>query len=179
MKRKAPQKPVISKAGLAIRPADGAPLSRTQVEFNRLIKSLETTKARHLREQERLDKTLVTAIRELVPLVEELNRLNCNLIFTGMKAFQSLKLTAHRRLWFADLLSTKAGNLLVDPVGLNEQEIHELEAIIKKLSPNKEDSQMNEGYEEELSAVRIMMEQAARHAGLDLDLSDLDRKSVV
>ena len=174
MKRKAPQKPAISKAGLAIRPADGAPLSRTQVEFNRLIKSLEATKARHLREQERLDKTLVTAIRELVPLVEELNRLNCNLIFTGMKAFQSLKLTAHRRLWFADLLSTKAGNLLVDPVGLNEQEIHELEAIIKKLSPDKEDSQMNEGYEKELSAARVMMEQAARLAGLDLDLSDLD-----
>ncbi len=174
MKRKAPQKPAPASAGLAIRPADGEPLSRTQVEFNRLMKSLEVTKVRHSREQKRLDETLATAIRELMPLVEELNRLNRDLIFTGMKAFKSLKLTAHRRHWFADLLNTKAGNLLIDPVGLSEQEVQELQAIRKQLSPDKDDPQMNVGDDTELNAVRFMMEQAARQAGLDFDLSDLD-----
>jgi hypothetical protein len=39
------------------------------------------------------------------------------------KALQPPKPTAKRRRWFGDLLSGKAGNLLADPVGLNEEEI--------------------------------------------------------
>ena len=126
MKRKASHKPVHPKQGIVIRPGKDAPLSRTQTEFNRLMKSLESTKARHTSEQARLDDALATSIRELMPLVEDINRVNRDLVFKGRKALQTLKLTAKRRHWFGDLLSGKAADLLADPVGLNAEEINEV-----------------------------------------------------
>ena len=174
MKRKTPNQPAHHKEGLVIRPGKDAPLSRTQVEFNRLMKSLETTKARHAREQARLDDALATSIRELMPLIEDLNRANRDLVLKGRKALQTLKLSAKRRHWFGDLLSGKAGDLLADPVGLSAEEIGELEAVIEELGPNEDDQRMQESEDEEFEFLREMMEQAARAAGLDYDLSDLD-----
>ena len=80
MKRRSPSKPAPRKEGLVIRPGTGAPLSRTQVEFNRLMKTLETTRTRHAREQARLDEALVISSRELMPLIEDLNRVNRDLV---------------------------------------------------------------------------------------------------
>ena len=157
-----------------IRPGAGAPLSRTQVEFNRLMKSLETTKDRHGREQARLDEALATSIRELMPLVEDLNRVNRNLVLHGRKALQTLKLSAKRRHWFGYLLSGKAMELLADPVGLDAGEIAELEAVIDELGPSVEEQRMHESAENEFDFIRKMLEQAAREAGLEYDLSDLD-----
>lgn len=174
MKRKAQHKPARHQESLVIRPGNGAPLSRTQVEFNRLMKSLETTKTRHAREQARLDEALAISIRELMPLVEDLNRANRDLIFGGRKALQTLKLTAKRRRWFGDLLSGKASNLLADPVGLSEEEIGMLEAVIEDLGPCEHDQRMKESEDEEFDFLREMVEQAARQAGVELDLSDLD-----
>ncbi|MEO5914680.1 MAG: hypothetical protein ABIS50_10635 [Luteolibacter sp.] len=174
MKRKVQHKPAHPKEGLVIRLGNGAPLSRTQVEFNRLMKSLEATKARHAREQARLDEVLATSIRELMPLIEDINRLNRDLVFSGFKAFQTLKLTAERRRWFGDLLSGKATELLADPVGLSAEEISELEAVVEELGPDEDDERMTESESDEFNFVRTMMEQAAREAGLDLDLGDLD-----
>lgn len=174
MKRKAKQQPARHQQGLVIRPEKDAPLSRTQVEFNRLMKSLESTKARHAREQARLDETLATSIRELMPLIEELNRANRDLVFSGHRAMQTLKLTAKRRLWFGDLLSGKASELLADPVGLSEQEIAALQAVIDELGPSVEEQRIKEGEDEEFDFLREMIEQSARQAGVELDLSDLD-----
>ncbi len=174
MKRKGPQKPATPTVGLTIRAASDAPLSRVQVEFNRLMKSLEATKARHTREQERLDDTLATAIRELMPLIERLKRVNLGLVLNGVKALQMLKLSAKRRYLLSDLLSSKARQLLFDPVGLSEQEITELAELVKMLTGNDDDPLMDEDEGEDLSAVMEMMEQTARDAGLDYDLSDLD-----
>ena len=86
------------KEGLVIRPGMDAPLSRTQVEFNRLMKNLESAKARHASEQARLDGVLATAIGELMPLVEQLKRVNRDLVFNGVKAMDIHKLTASRRM---------------------------------------------------------------------------------
>jgi ribosomal protein S20 len=174
MKRKAPHRPAPLKDGLVIRPGSDAPLSRTQVEFNRLMKSLETTKAGYAREQARLDETLAISIRELMPMIEDLNRANRDLVFHGHKAMQSLKLTADRRRWFGDLLSGKASDLLADPVGLSEEEIERLEAVIKELGPSEDDLRMKASEDEEFDFLREMIEQTARQAGVDLDLSDLD-----
>ena len=174
MKRKVQGKLHHHKEGLSIRPGKDAPLSRTQVEFNRLMKSLESTKARHAREQERLDDALAVSIRELMPLVEDINRVNRDLVFKGRKVLQTLKLSANRRLWFGDLLSGKAAELLADPVGLSTEEIAGLEAVVEELGPSEDDQRMTEDESEEFNFVRKMMEQAAREAGLDLDLSDLD-----
>ncbi|MEO5716114.1 MAG: hypothetical protein ABIT37_21725 [Luteolibacter sp.] len=174
MKRKASKQAAPPKDSLAIRPGNDAPLSRTQVEFNRLMKTLETTKARHVREQARLDEVLEISIRELMPLIEGLNRANRDIVLNGRKALQSLKLTAKRRHWFGDLLSGKAAELLADPVGLGEEEIAELEAVMKELGPSEDERRMKGSEDEEFDFVRAMMEHAAREAGLDLDLSDLD-----
>jgi hypothetical protein len=174
MKRKPQHKPAHHKEGLVIRPGKDAPLSRTQVEFNRLMKSLETTKARHAGEQARLDDILAVAIRELMPLIEDLNRANRDLVFNGRKAMQSLNLTAKRRQWFGDLLSGKAADLLGDPVGLGEEEIAGLEAVIAEFGPSVDDQRRQEDDNEEFDFLREMIEQTARQAGVELDLSDLD-----
>ncbi len=170
MKRNARQHPAHHKQGLVIRPGKDAPLSRTQVEFNRLMKSLESTKSSHAREQARLDEALATSIRELMPLIEDLNRANRDIIFCGHKALQTLKLSAKRRDWFADLLCGKAEDLLADPVGLSEEEIGMLESIVQELSPVEEEDSDNEKFD----FLREMIEQTARDAGVDLDLGDLD-----
>jgi hypothetical protein len=175
MKGKTPKnKASYQKAGLTIRAANNAPLSRTQVEFNRLIKSLETTKARHASEQARLDEALVISSRELMPLVEELNRATRDLVFNGHKAMKTLKLNANRLHWLGDLLSGKASVLVADPVGISEKDISELEAIIGELGPSQQEQEMRESVDDEFNALRAMMEQAAREAGAELDLSGLD-----
>ncbi len=174
MKRKASRKPATQKESLAIRPGNDAPLSRTQVEFNRLMKTLEATKASHSREQARLDEVLEVSIRELMPLVEGLNRANLDIVLGGSRALQSLKLTAKRRRWFVDLLSGKASELLADPVGLTEVELAELQAITEELGPCEDERRMKESEDEEFDFLREMLEQTARAAGVELDLSDLD-----
>lgn len=174
MKRKTQPRPPGSKEGLVIRTGNGAPLSRTQVEFNRLMKSLESAKARHTREQARLDDALDTSIRELMPLIEDINRVNRDLVFNGIKALNTLKLTARRREWLGDLLSGKAAELLEDPVGLSEEEIVKLEEIVADLGPSEADQEMEDSEAEEFELLRSMMEQAAREAGVELDLDGLD-----
>lgn len=174
MERKAPHPPTHPKAGLVIRSGTDTPLSRTQVEFNRLMKSLEATKARHTREQARLDEALATSIRELMPLVEAINRVNLDLVFKGLKAMQTLKLSAQRRHWFGDLLCGKAEDLLADPVGLSEEEIGQLEAVVEELAPHDDDQEMTQDESGHFEFMRMMVEEAAREAGLDIDLSDLD-----
>lgn len=176
MKRKSAKKSAPGKPGLIIRPGASAPLSRTQLEFNRLMKSLEAARTRHAKEQARLDDTLGTSIRELMPLVEGLNRVNLELVLKGHNALQNLKLSAKRRLWFGDLLSGKANQLLGDPVGLSAEEIASLEFIQEQLGPSVDEQRMKEEENEEFDFLRMMIEQAAHHAGVEVDLSDLDPK---
>jgi hypothetical protein len=174
MKRRTQSKPAPHKQGIVIRPDGAAPLSRTQVEFNRLMKSLEAAKARHAREQARLDEVLAVSIRELMPLIEDLNRVNLGLVLKGRRAWQTLKLTAQRRHWFGDLLSGKAGDLLADPVGLTDEEIAGLETVIGELGPSIGEQRIQENEKEKFDFMREMIERTARQAGIELDLSDLD-----
>ncbi len=173
-KRKASKKSAPQKEGLSIRSGGGAPPSPAQLEFNRLMKTLEATKARHAREQARLDEALAISIRELMPLVEKLKRVNLTIIHTGLDSLTTIKLSAKRRHWFGDLVSGKAAELLEDPVGLSAEEIAGLEAVIDQLGPSEEDQMMMEADMEEFHFFREMMEKTARQAGVDLDLSDLD-----
>jgi hypothetical protein len=174
MKRKAGRKTPDSKEGLVIRTGNGAPLSRTQVEFNRLMKSLESTKARHASEQARLDDALATSIQELMPLMESINRVSRDIVFHGVKAFNSLKLTAKRRHWFGDLLGGKAEELVADPVGFTDEEIAELEAVIEQFNPSEADQELEGDDEDGFDFIRSLIEEAALEAGVELDLSDLD-----
>ena len=163
-----------SKKDLIICPKENEVLSRTQLEFNRLMKSLESVKAKHTREESRLDKILAISSGELMPLVEALSRANRDLVLNGFRALKTIKLTAKRRLWFKDLLSGKASDLLADPVGLSAEEIADLENVINELGDRHCDPRVREDNSEEFDMMRQMFEQVARKAGIDLDLSDLD-----
>jgi hypothetical protein len=174
MSRKSTRKTTPPKESLVIRTQGSAVLSRTQMDFNRLMKSLESAKSSHAREQARLDDTLLTSSRELMPLIEDLNRTDRDLVFKGYKAFQTLKLNAHRKHWFGDLLSGKASELLADPVGLSAEEITELELVVREIGPSTQDQRAQEEAAQNFEFLREMIEQAASHAGHELDLSDLD-----
>ncbi len=145
-----------------------------QLEFNRLMKRLENARTKHAREQVRLDQVLDLCIRELMPLIEDLHRANRDLVFAGKLAMDTLKLTKKRRQWFADLLSGKASDLLTDSAGLGGGDLERLQAIVDELGPCLMDQRAKEDEEADFDFLRAMMEEAARNAGVDLDLSDLD-----
>ena len=163
-----------AKDGLFLTPSQGEKLSRVQIEFNRLMKTLENARKQHDLKQAQLDKTLLISIRELMPLVETVNRLNLDMIVSGHRALSIFKLTPKRRKWFKDLLSGKAADLLQDPVGLAEEEWRQLEAIIEELGPSLMDQEEAKSASEEIDQMRDMMEDLAGSMGVDLDLSDLD-----
>jgi hypothetical protein len=173
MKRQPPKRSPGPQEVLVIRSGNGAPLSKTQEEFNRLIKSLAQTKARHVCEQARLDESLITASRELMPLVERRSRLERDLISQAYQFMQTLKLSPQRRLWLTDLLCRKAENLLEDPTGLSAEDSENLRTIIQKLNPEA-DAQTTADLHRKFHETRAMYENLAHQAGLDLDLSDLD-----
>lgn len=176
MKRKSPKKAASQEEGLAIRPRKDASLSPAQLAFNRLMKNLEKANASYAREQARLDEMLEISIREWMPLVEDRNRLNRDIIICGLKALKTLKLTAKRKHWFTDLLSCKAADLLADPVGLSDAEIANLQAAIDELGPSTASQMLAEEEDGEFEVLRAMLEHSARVAGVELDLSDLDPK---
>lgn len=175
MKRKATAKKTTQTAGLVIRPGKDGPLGKAQQQFNRLMKSLEKTRERHAQEQARLDDALQVSIRELMPLVEGVKRLNRDLVIHGMDALRTMKLTARRRESFGDLLHGKASDLLADPVGLTAEDLEKLKAIADELGPDEEEKQLMEKEDrEEFDFLRQVIEAQARAAGIEVDFSDLD-----
>lgn len=165
---------VVLKDDLIFKSGGSATLSPAQVEFNKLMKRLENARARHDQEQARLDRILATCIRELMPLIDDLHRLNFELVVHGHATLQTMKLTARRREWFGDLLSGKAGDLLTDSTGLVTEQLETLEKIVGELGPCRLDQEAKEAEANEFDFLRSMLEESARKAGVDLDLGDLD-----
>ena len=170
-KKKSSRNPVSSES-LVIQAAGNAPLSKTQQEFNRLMKSLETTRKRHAMEQVRLDEALDISIKELMPLLESYKRADRDVVLKAVELLKSLKLSAKRRESLGELLSEKADDLISDPVGLSDDDLEKLQAIVSEFGPSEEE--MDEEDEAEFEFLCDMLEQTARKAGIDLDLSDLD-----
>lgn len=165
---------VVQKNGLIFKSAGAADLSLAQIEFNKLMKRLENTRARYEKEQARLDLMLETSIRELMPLIDNLNQVNFELVVHGHAALQTIKLTARRREWFGDLLSGKAHDLLADPNGLTDEQLETLQKIVDKLGPSRSQQEMKAAEADDFDFLRSMLEDAARNAGVELDLGDLD-----
>ena len=153
---------------------DGAALSPPQAEFNKLMKRLESARTKHERERSRLDQLLDTCTRELMPLVGTLNRLNHQMVVHCTSVMKATKLTARRKTALTELLWQKADRLLSDSWGLAEEDIEELAALAKELSPRQEESSQGERDAREFDMLRGVIEDAARELGVDLDLSDLD-----
>ncbi len=150
-------------------------MGKTQQQFNRLMKSLEKAQDSHAREMARLDEALAISSAELMPLVEGIKRVNRDLVLRGVEALGKMKLTARRKDALADLLFGKAEELLVDPVGLSDEDISKLEAIAEELGPDEEEKRlMAEEEQEDFELFREIIEAQARAAGVELDLGDLD-----
>ncbi len=162
------------KQGFLITAKTDAPLSKAQIEFNKLMKRLEKTQEEHEKEITILDQSQVIVLRDMIPLLEKQNRLERDLVFAASKTVGTIKFTAKRRESLEDLISNKAFALLEDPLGLSEEDIDLLEKITEDLS-SSEDQELQEELEKAaFDFLRDMLEGKAREAGLDLDLSDLD-----
>jgi hypothetical protein len=152
----------------------GEALSAAQVEFNRVMKSLESERAKLQRRQAHLDDLLAVANRDLMPLVEELNRTNRDMVVAVAEALGEVKLSKKRRGLLKDLVCGKAEELLGDPCGLSNEDLAKLETILEENEPPKTKQRAGEEAAEAFEYLCGMMEDVARGAGVELDFSDLD-----
>ncbi len=166
---------------LTIKSGDSQVLTPAQEEFNKRIKALEKARASYDRKRARLDKYLAVCRNELMPWVEARNRQECEMIFLVADAHRSMRLTARRRTALEGLLLCKISDLREDSVGLGEEEMAKLDALCHELDPPDEsdgpepDDEESEARDrEEFEKLRAMLEDAARHSGVDLDLSGLN-----
>ncbi|MDP1592294.1 MAG: hypothetical protein Q8M07_31320 [Prosthecobacter sp.] len=168
-------KPTLDQAGsLLVMVPEGKQLSPAQTQFNKLMKKLEKARQMHMQEQRRLDQLLGICTLRLLPLVETLHRLNFQMVHLGFAAMAETKLTARRRASLEDLLRHKALDLSIDPSGLAEEDLTRLNELLAKLGGAKSGAVEKEEATAAFDELRGMMENAAREAGVPLDLSDLD-----
>ena len=171
---KLPAKKTASHRGLMItRAADGV-LSPAQVNFNRLMKQLESARTKHFRETARLDGLLVVSRRDLMPLIDDLHRSNRDLIFKSADALRELKFNARRRSALEELVCGKAVDLLSDSCGLTTEDVERLETIITEFEKPAVEEPPDPEDVDECNYLRKMLEKIAREDGLELDLSDVD-----
>ena len=164
---------VESKGALVLKAAAGAVLSPAQIEFNRLMAQLETARAKFERERVRLDRIMDALTHQLMPLIEETHRLDFELIMYLQNALSTFKLTYRRRESLEDLLRERARDLVVDTCGLAPAQLEALQKLMEEIDPgwiDSESEEMGEGFD----YLRAMMEETAREAGLEVDLSDID-----
>lgn len=154
---------------------EGAALSPAQVEFNKLMKKLENARVKQQRERNRMDDLVKACATELLPLVEQIHRLNFEMVSLGLERMKSLKLTPRRQEALKVLFAGKAGELVQDSLGLSEPQVEQMQRVVEEMNAHQP-----EPSEEEqtgaFNAMRDMMEDVARQAGFDIDFSDLDLK---
>ena len=161
-----------SKGALVLKPAAGAVLSPAQAEFNRLMALLESARVKFERERVRLDRIMDALTHQLMPLIEETHRLDFELILHLQNALSTYKLNKRRRESLEDLLRERARDLVADSCGLAPAQLETLQKLIEEIDPDwidRESEEMGEGFD----YLRAMMEETARQAGIEIDLSDI------
>ncbi len=138
---------------------EGAALSLAQVEFNKLMKKLENARVKQQRERNRMDDLVKACATELLPLVEQIHRLNFEMVSLGLERMKSLKLTPKRQEALKVLLAGKAGEHVPGSPGL----------------PEPQGEQMRRGIGEKKARPPGATD-VARQAGFDINFSDLDLK---
>lgn len=164
---------VESKGALVLKAAAGAVLSPAQIEFNRLMAQLESARVKFERERVRLDRIMDALTHQLMPLIEETHRLDFELIMYLQNALSTYKLTKRRRESLEDLLRGRAGDLVADSCGLAPAQLEALQKLMGEIDPDwiERESEEMEG---DFDDLRAMMEETARDAGIEIDLSDID-----
>jgi len=173
MPKKRPTKPATA-TGLMITEPGGGALSDAQGKFNRAMKRLESERGKLQRKQAQLDDLLVVATRELIPLVEQINRADRDLVFLVAAALGEVKLSKKRSRWLKDLVCGQAAELLDDACGLSDEDMARLEATIAEIQPREAKEREAAEATEEFEYLRGMMEDIARGAGVEMDFSGLD-----
>ena len=97
-----------------------------------------------------------------MPLVEQIHRLNFQMVIHGVEALKTFTLTAHRREWLGYLFSSKADNLISDSSGLTEDEVAQMRRVAEELGTSHSEQAMKEQETGEFDYLRGMMEAAAR-----------------
>ena len=164
---------VESKGALVLKAAAGAVLSPAQIEFNKLMERLETARAKFERERVRLDRIMDALTHQLMPLIEETHRLDFELILHLQNALSTFKVTHRRRESLEDLLRERVGDVVADSCGLAPAQLEALQKLIEEIDPDlieRESEEMGESFD----FLRAMMEETAREAGIEIDLSDID-----
>ena len=149
-------------------------LSDAQKEFNRLMKQLEKARAAQVRKVQKLDALQQQIIHEVMPLIEQSNRLHCDICFLVRAALDKIKFSARQREALEDLLSGRAQDILNDPIGLSEEDLEKLSAIIKELGPSIDDEIADDYAKHDFASMRHMLEEFARSQGVEIDLNDID-----
>jgi hypothetical protein len=163
----------VGKGALVLKPAAGAVLSPAQIEFNRLMAQLESARVKLERERVRLDRIMDALTHQLMPLIEETHRLDFELIMHLQNALSTYKLTQRRRESLEDLLRGRAGDLVADSCGLAPAQLETLQKLMGEIDPDWTERESEE-MEGDFDDLRAMMEETARDAGIEIDLSDID-----
>ncbi len=151
----------------------GKPLSPAQAEFNRLMKRLDRARARLAREEAKLDRQAEAYVHDILPLEATLARVNFEMVQAGCAALDTVKLTPRRTRWFKDLLSTKACDLLADPLGLETQDIEWLDGLVQAFGTPEAHKIMAEIGAAEFEEIKEIIQSQAAQAGIEMDLDDL------
>ena len=109
---------------------------------------------------------------QLMPLIEETHRLDFELILHLQNALSTYKLNKRRRESLEDLLRERARDLVADSCGLAPAQLETLQKLIEEIDPDwidRESEEMGESFDN----LRAMMEETARQAGIEIDLSDI------
>jgi hypothetical protein len=171
---KQPTNKLSAQSGLVITKNTAGVLSSAQIEFNKVMKKLEDERAKHQRKQKQLDDLMAVVIRDIMPLLEDLNRANRDLVFHAAEAMHGIKLSKKRVNSLKDLVEELVNELLSDPCGISEKDVCELQKILEQLHPPEEQALLDTETAEEFDFMRSMLESIAKKSGLDLDLSDMD-----
>lgn len=168
-----PTAPDSKKDELLVVAREGAALSPAQAEFNKLMKRLENTRVKQQRERNRLDALVKTCGSELMPLVNQLHRLNFEMVILGLEHMKTTKWTPRRKEALEILFGAKAHNLVEDSCGLTDEEVEQMRRVVDEVKASRPELP-EEDKSEEFNVMKNMMENIARQAGIDMDLSDLD-----
>lgn len=152
------------------------PLSHAQIEFNKRLLALEKARASLERKRRLLDKDLVTCREILMPELEQCMRIKAEMLSKLHNASKALNLSKRRRYALEDLIMIKIENLVLNAVGLTEEQTNALEAIAMEIAPatEQDDDSDRKFMRLEFEELRALLEQAAREAGVKLDLSGID-----
>ncbi len=148
-------------------------MSGAQTEFNKLMKRLEKARSRLEQERCRLDCLVKTCGTTLMPLVNQLHRLDFQMVLAGVDQLKRLKFTEHRRVALEDLIGDKAHELVEDSCGLSESEVEQMRGVVDAMDRTSPEEK-RQAQSADLDYIRSMMEVMAGQAGVNLDLSDLD-----